>query len=729
MWVTRLTKEKEMVSHMRLQYYQHKYCLVCLTGSLGCRWHRYKQSTRDSRKRDLFGFALLLITFLFALFLLYYIILMKNDFTTLNWFFFTKTQKWLPIYTIFLAVVCIVFVYLLILVCLSLCHLLVGHQLYIHNVHAVFIILFLAFCVAMVIAINEMWSEEWAIVWLSVKIFGPYLQVGAVSVMTLMSWLIARKWFMLSSTCRQFFWLLLYLAVMAGLYIAPLFINSPCVVLISELPPKPKLLAHRGASAIAPENTLVSFQIANEYNVMGFETDVRISLDGVPFILHDSTFLRTTNIEKVFPSLKDEDASNFNMSQIKQLNAGRWFMEDDPMSTVSEVSEERGVIYRNQSVPTLTELVEFVGATNKTLMFDIRKPPSDHPYKDSISQHIVEDIQRARISPDKIWWLVDIGEEAPANFTPVAQRYYYPSDELLSNNVSVLNVMFNALSSDNIQEYRSNNISVNIYLVNERWLYSLYWCMGVSSITTDNCQSLSAINTPIFHLSPRNYLILWITTDILSALLVITAFIVQRILWSGSEYSPERIAINSANVNDNGTNKMSRSSHRQSRRQMKEKLILKDIAADMFDEDSEPPEDDYGIESNYTVQSTDGREMARSFHGTSRYPSTVSGQETVNSFQRTSRYQSSGDGQEIPQTFQRISGYQSSADEQERMQSFQRTSSYQSSTDDQERPRSFQRTSSYQSSADEQEMPRSIPLSSEYQSRIKADMEISNQVV
>lgn len=51
------------------------------------------------------------------------------------------------------------------------------------------------------------------------------------------------------------------------------------------------------------------------------------SLDGVPFILHDSTFLRTTNIEKVFPSLKDEDASNFNMSQIKQLNAGLWFME------------------------------------------------------------------------------------------------------------------------------------------------------------------------------------------------------------------------------------------------------------------------------------------------------------------------------------------------------------------------------------------------------------------
>lgn len=72
------------------------------------------------------------------------------------------------------------------------------------------------------------------------------------------------------------------------------------------------------------------------------------------------------------------------------------------MSTVSEISEKRRVMYRNQSVPTLKELVEYVGATNKTLMFDVRKPPSDHPYEESISQRIVEDIQKAGISPDKV---------------------------------------------------------------------------------------------------------------------------------------------------------------------------------------------------------------------------------------------------------------------------------------------------------------------------------------
>ncbi|XP_061192899.1 glycerophosphodiester phosphodiesterase domain-containing protein 5-like [Saccostrea echinata] len=608
-----------MVSHVKLQDYQHRYCLVCLTGSLGCRWHRYKQSTRDSRKRDLCTFFLLTLTFLFSIFMLYSIAMMKNDFNDLNWFFYPQSNKWLPVYTIFLVIVCVVFMYLFILMCLSLCHFLQGQQLYTHKVHTVFILLFLAFFIAMVITIDEVWKEEWAIVWLSLKIFGPYLQVGGVAVMTLLSWLIARQWFTLSSTCGQLFWLIVYLALMTGLYISPLFINSPCVVLISKLPPKPRLLAQRGASAIAPENTLASFQVANEYKVAGFESDVRISLDGVPFLCHDSTFQRTTNIDQVFPSLVNQDVSYFNFSQIKELNAGIWFIETDPMSTVGEISEERKVLYRNQSIPTLLELVEYSNSTNTTLMFDVREPPDDHPFKEKKDNLIVEAIQQGGMKAENILWLTDDKGQAPAGFTPVAQDYYYPSSLLQRNNISMVNTKFNVLSSDNIQEYKTNNISVNIFVVNEYWLFSLYWCMGVPSVTTDNCHTLSGLQTPIFHLSPRNYLILWMTVDIMSALLVITAFIVQRILWSGSEYCPERIAINSAPVNSDSTsNKTSRSSHRQSRRQMKEKLILRDVAADILDEDAENQED-YGIESNYTVQSTDGQEMVRTFQRTSGY--------------------------------------------------------------------------------------------------------------
>ena len=48
----------------------------------------------------------------------------------------------------------------------------------------------------------------------------------------------------------QLIWILVFMLAMVGLYISPLFINSPCVLLISELPPKPKIMAHRGASGV-----------------------------------------------------------------------------------------------------------------------------------------------------------------------------------------------------------------------------------------------------------------------------------------------------------------------------------------------------------------------------------------------------------------------------------------------------------------------------------------------
>jgi len=50
------------------------------------------------------------------------------------------------------------------------------------------------------------------------------------------------------------------------------------------------------------------------------------SYDGEPFVLHDPTFRRTTNIRDIFPKLRDVEACWLNMSQIKQLDAGSWFL-------------------------------------------------------------------------------------------------------------------------------------------------------------------------------------------------------------------------------------------------------------------------------------------------------------------------------------------------------------------------------------------------------------------
>ncbi len=59
--------------------------------------------------------------------------------------------------------------------------------------------------------------------------------------------------------------------------------------------PYPRWIAHRGAGKLAPENTLAAFRLGAEHGYRMFECDVKLSSDGVPFLLHDATLERTTD--------------------------------------------------------------------------------------------------------------------------------------------------------------------------------------------------------------------------------------------------------------------------------------------------------------------------------------------------------------------------------------------------------------------------------------------------
>jgi glycerophosphoryl diester phosphodiesterase len=59
--------------------------------------------------------------------------------------------------------------------------------------------------------------------------------------------------------------------------------------------PYPRWIAHRGAGKQAPENTLAAFRLGAAHGYRMFECDVKLSADGVPFLMHDATLERTTN--------------------------------------------------------------------------------------------------------------------------------------------------------------------------------------------------------------------------------------------------------------------------------------------------------------------------------------------------------------------------------------------------------------------------------------------------
>src|SRR5688572_26115213 len=79
----------------------------------------------------------------------------------------------------------------------------------------------------------------------------------------------------------------------------------------------PLIIAHRGASAVAPENTMAAFREAIAVGADGIEFDVRLSRDGIAVVIHDNTLRRTGGL----PSR----VADLHWSQLSKVDVGSWF--------------------------------------------------------------------------------------------------------------------------------------------------------------------------------------------------------------------------------------------------------------------------------------------------------------------------------------------------------------------------------------------------------------------
>jgi glycerophosphoryl diester phosphodiesterase len=77
------------------------------------------------------------------------------------------------------------------------------------------------------------------------------------------------------------------------------------------------VIAHRGASGLAPENTLAAFKLALAMGVQGIELDIHLSADDQPVVIHDRLINRTTNgVGRVH---------RFTVAELQKFDAGSWF--------------------------------------------------------------------------------------------------------------------------------------------------------------------------------------------------------------------------------------------------------------------------------------------------------------------------------------------------------------------------------------------------------------------
>jgi glycerophosphoryl diester phosphodiesterase len=117
----------------------------------------------------------------------------------------------------------------------------------------------------------------------------------------------------------------------------------------------PLIIGHRGASAVAPENTIAAFREAIEVGADGIEFDVRLTRDGVPVVIHDSTLRRTGDLP--------DRVVDLTASEIAKIDVGSWFARKKNVAPGS---------FADERVPRLAELFALFQSNNSTLYLEMK---------------------------------------------------------------------------------------------------------------------------------------------------------------------------------------------------------------------------------------------------------------------------------------------------------------------------------------------------------------------
>ena len=115
--------------------------------------------------------------------------------------------------------------------------------------------------------------------------------------------------------------------------------------------PWPLWIAHRGAGRLAPENTLAAFRLGAAHGYAAFECDVKLSADGVPFLLHDATLDRTTDGRGV--------AGERTWADLSRRDAGSW----------------HGRSWAGEPIPTFDSIASFCLRNRHALNIEIKPTP------------------------------------------------------------------------------------------------------------------------------------------------------------------------------------------------------------------------------------------------------------------------------------------------------------------------------------------------------------------
>uniref|UniRef100_A0A8B9XZQ3 GP-PDE domain-containing protein n=1 Tax=Bos mutus grunniens TaxID=30521 RepID=A0A8B9XZQ3_BOSMU len=552
------TRKQKKDTPWILHIFNHICFVTTIIGCYSCHWKikqekKFKHGQCCSLRERLF-YPCLVISFCMSVLLVFVWVESSNEYNGFDWVIFIGTGLWFFWSIVLLSFLGILAAYTSLLLVLGFLLLWEGIELYLHWCHKILILLVIVICSFFFWILFTYWKDRWLTVGLSLQVFAPYIHLSSIAMMVILSWPLAfylihlegeariRRYQMTcnerkrNKRCNVLTKLralqvaigLPFFLILLCLYLLPLGNFSACVQEKNKLAPKPYFFGHRGAPMLGPENTIMSFEKAVEHGAYGLESDVHISYDHVPFLMHDSDLRRTTNIKEVLPNASLTHPSLFDWDFLSTLNAGKWFSHAPikpffGMKPLSEADRERA---GNQKIPKLTELLELAQKEKKFVIFDLYGPAPNHSLRALYVHHVVSTILDSQIEQRLIFWLPGFEREYVKKKAPGFQQVsrLHSVERLTKENITRINVDYKNLFYNGMREYRAANISINLYLVNEPWLFSLAWCSRIPSVTTDNIQVLNEMTQPSYFMTPKYYLFVWILMDILSAIFIVAIF-------------------------------------------------------------------------------------------------------------------------------------------------------------------------------------------------------------
>lgn len=246
-----------------------------------------------------------------------------------------------------------------------------------------------------------------------------------------------------------------------------------------------QIIAHKGASGEAPENTMAAFRRALELGVDQIELDVRHTADEEIVVFHDQRLDRVTR-----DSLGNQvtgDIHDYTLAELKQFEVGSWFDSQ----------------YKNEKIPTLKEVLDLINGQTMVL---IEIKHMDHPHYHDFAEKLVEVVMS---EDDGESWIIlqsyeptylnevheldsliqtkalIIGEDSPPLIAFYIETRIHMGQAKESNRMKAINPEWTTLSPRRIFQMHAKGYEVHAYPVNERDDMIKMLNAGADGIITD----------------------------------------------------------------------------------------------------------------------------------------------------------------------------------------------------------------------------------------------------